>query len=233
MADRKVEGLIEVDILPLPALVTVLPDIATPRIPGVKDTLMASKKAVIKVGKNELTAVPPAQLKTQSLKAARVERECEKFTAEAEGIKRICGGLTEKGRLKVRSGKWRVYGFWGKTGNELFELLSIGRSLADKYGTTLAAFAFQDEQAARDCIARGADRAVVLKYQGEEGPLDVFMPAIVEEAKGKDPDMLLIASTYRLKELAARIAERLKAGLCSDCIRLVFNEGEKSVEWSD
>jgi len=100
MADRKVEGFIEVDALPLPALVTVLPDIATPRIPGVKDTLMASKKAVIKVGKNELTAVPPPQLKTQSLKAARVERECEKFTAEAEGIKRFVAALQKRGVLK-------------------------------------------------------------------------------------------------------------------------------------
>ncbi|HRR40068.1 MAG TPA: electron transfer flavoprotein subunit alpha/FixB family protein [Syntrophales bacterium] len=123
-------------------------------------------------------------------------------------------------------------GVWvlGENREQLFELLSIGRSLADRYGTTLVAFAFQDAQAARDCIAHGADRAVVLKYQGQEGPLDVFLPAIVEEVKGKDPDMLLIASTYKLKELAARIAERLKAGLCSDCIRLVFNEGEKSVE---
>jgi electron transfer flavoprotein beta subunit len=50
-AERKVEDGIEIVSAPLPAVVTVLPEINVPRIPGVKDTLMASKKPSVTVKK--------------------------------------------------------------------------------------------------------------------------------------------------------------------------------------
>jgi len=92
-AERKTEEGIEVVTAPLPAVVTVLPDINIPRIPGVKDTLMAGKKPVTTIGKDELQPVGKVLLQTISLTASRLERSCERFGTEAEDISRFAGIL--------------------------------------------------------------------------------------------------------------------------------------------
>lgn len=85
IAERKVEGGVEVTEAPLPVVVTVLPEINIPRIPGVKDTLMASKKPVETVRREELLSVPEPMLITISLTAVHMKRMCEKFgTDDAE-----------------------------------------------------------------------------------------------------------------------------------------------------
>lgn len=90
-AERKMEDGIEIITASLPALVTVLPDINSPRIPGLKDTLSASKKPVIKIGKDELQQTFDPCLVTTSIVAATMERNCIKFGADKAGI----GGLVE------------------------------------------------------------------------------------------------------------------------------------------
>jgi electron transfer flavoprotein beta subunit len=97
IAERRVEEGIEVIAAPLPALVTVLPDINVPRIPGVKDTLMASKKPSVTIKKDELSPVGEARLQTISLKASRMERTCERFGTDAADITRFVGSLRKKG----------------------------------------------------------------------------------------------------------------------------------------
>ena len=57
MAERRMGEGTEVVTAPLPAVVTVLPEINVPRIPGVKDTLMASGKPVVVLKKEDLAAV--------------------------------------------------------------------------------------------------------------------------------------------------------------------------------
>lgn len=98
-AERRVEEGIETVTAPLPALVTVLPDINTPRIPGVKDTLMASKKPVVSVGRNELAAAAGARLRTVGMTAASTAREGVKLEADAAGISRFVDLLRKKGVL--------------------------------------------------------------------------------------------------------------------------------------
>jgi electron transfer flavoprotein beta subunit len=97
MAERKTEEGIEVIAAPLPALATVLPDINIPRIPGVRDTLMAGKKPAVTIKKNELPPVGKVLLQTISLAASRLERNCEKFGTEAADIARFAGMLRMKG----------------------------------------------------------------------------------------------------------------------------------------
>jgi len=99
VADRRVEEGIEVVAVPFPVLVTVLPEINTPRIPGVKDTLMAGKKPVVTVKKDELPALGEAKLKTLDLTAARMERNCELFGTTAEDIARFVAALQQKGAI--------------------------------------------------------------------------------------------------------------------------------------
>lgn len=96
-AERRVEEGIEVIEAPLPALVTVLPDINAPRIPGVKDTLMAGKKPAVTIKKDELTPIGEARLQTISLKASRMERSCERFGTDGAEINRFVWSLRKKG----------------------------------------------------------------------------------------------------------------------------------------
>jgi electron transfer flavoprotein beta subunit len=96
IAERKAEEGVEVVSAPLPAVVTVLPDINSPRIPGVKDTLMASKKPVVTISKEELQPLGEARLQTVDLTAARMERSCESFEAEPAEIARFVDALRKK-----------------------------------------------------------------------------------------------------------------------------------------
>jgi electron transfer flavoprotein alpha subunit len=113
---------------------------------------------------------------------------------------------------------------------QTFELLNIGRSMADKLGAGLTALLCRDHEAAGDYTARGADEVLLLPLLADDQSLDAYIPVLAEEAKKADPDLFLIASTFRLKELAARIATRLNTGLCSDCLKLYFNEESGAVE---
>jgi len=97
VAERRVEEGIEVITAPLPALVTVLPDINVPRIPGVKETLMAGKKPTVKIAKDELPPLSGPLLRTISLKASRMERNCERFGTDTAEIARFVGALRKKG----------------------------------------------------------------------------------------------------------------------------------------
>ena len=96
-AERRVEEGIEVIVAPLPALVTVLPDINVPRIPGVKDTLMAGRKPAVTIKKDELPPLGEARLQTISITASRMERSCERFGTDDAEITRFVGSLRKKG----------------------------------------------------------------------------------------------------------------------------------------
>lgn len=100
IAERKTEEFIEVVAMPMPALVTVLPDIGAPRIPGVKDTLMASKKPVVTVAKSDLSVLPQPVMKTIAVTGSQMERACEKFTEEAADISRFAAVLRRKGVVR-------------------------------------------------------------------------------------------------------------------------------------
>jgi electron transfer flavoprotein beta subunit len=96
VAERRVEEGIEVVAASLPALVTVLPEINAPRIPGVKDTLMASRKPVMTIRKEDLPVPHEAFLQTVSMTAARMDRRCEKFSADTAEITRFVDALRRK-----------------------------------------------------------------------------------------------------------------------------------------
>jgi len=100
IAERKVEEGLEVTAASLPALVTVLPDINIPRIPGVKDTLMAAKKQILTIGKQEIAAPYAQLLQTTGLRAAGMERNCVKFGADAAGVEGFVAALIKEGVLR-------------------------------------------------------------------------------------------------------------------------------------
>ena len=97
IAERKLEESIEVVSIPLPALVTVLPDINTPRIPTLKQVLGAAKKPVKNVTLESLGKLPDACLQTTGILAATMDRRRIRFTADADGIRSAADALTKEG----------------------------------------------------------------------------------------------------------------------------------------
>ncbi len=99
IAERKTAFGVEVLELPLPAVITVAPDINIPRIPGLKDTLGASKKPVTNIAKTDLSGDYPAQVLTKRIRMAKMERNCVKFGADEAGIKAFTAALLKAGVL--------------------------------------------------------------------------------------------------------------------------------------
>ena len=81
--DRMLESQIQTVQVDLPAVVSVVPDAASPRIPGMKDILAAGKKPSA-VGKAE--SIPPAAIEVAETKAPeQAERKQEVLDASVEG----------------------------------------------------------------------------------------------------------------------------------------------------
>lgn len=97
--ERKTESGVEVVLAPLPALVTVAPDINIPRIPGLRDTLAASKKPVEEIGLVDLPGPYTARIQTEDIKAASLMRSGHKFSGDQAGIKALIEALLKDGAI--------------------------------------------------------------------------------------------------------------------------------------
>lgn len=104
------------------------------------------------------------------------------------------------------------------------ELIQIGKSLAEKTGVELSAFACGDKEVGQQYIYYGAHQVFVLPPLAEDQPLESYVPAIAEVAGQEGPDIILFAATLRGKEIATRVAARLNTGLCSECMGLDINK---------
>lgn len=99
VAERKLDDGVEVVTMPMPALVTVLPEINTPRLPSLKQVLGAAKKPVENIGLADIGQLKEPCLKTTSVLAATMERRREKYGAEIEDIRKVVDALIKEGVL--------------------------------------------------------------------------------------------------------------------------------------
>lgn len=97
IAQRKTDDGLEIISVPMPALVTVLPDINSPRVPGLKDTLAASKKPVIEIELEDLGSEFERLMIDEGLRAASMERKCTHFGAGSEDIKGFVDAIRKTG----------------------------------------------------------------------------------------------------------------------------------------
>ena len=97
IAERRLEDGIEVVSVPLPALVTVLPEINSPRIPGLKQVLAAAKKPVINLNQKDLGEDFSPLLQTLSIQAAPSERRRLRFGAKGADLKKVVDALIREG----------------------------------------------------------------------------------------------------------------------------------------
>jgi electron transfer flavoprotein alpha subunit len=100
-----------------------------------------------------------------------------------------------------------------------FELLSWGKKVKDSLHATISAVLLGKgaKGKAADYFAYGADKV----YWSEQAALtdfyaDVYADALFQIANTNDHDIVLIGSTRRGKELAARLAQKMQAGCITD-----------------
>jgi electron transfer flavoprotein alpha subunit len=110
-----------------------------------------------------------------------------------------------------------------------FQLIGQARKLADALGTSVEAVLLGDQiqEQARLLIAAGADRV----YLGNQPELQLYQPEIFSEmivklAEERQPQIMLIGSTFMGRELAPWVAARLQTGLTAHCIDLLLDQNK-------
>ena len=110
------------------------------------------------------------------------------------------------------------------------ELLGKGNELADKLQTELAAVLLGQnvENQANELIEFGADKVYMVEdSQFKNLRAESYVSALTSLAKQYEPDVLLIGSTKRGKEVASRVATRLETGCVPDCTHLSIDENKR------
>ena len=114
------------------------------------------------------------------------------------------------------------------------ELLGKGRGLANEFSKQgkeqrVTAILIGDDPGhmADELIYHGADHVIIVKdepfgvYQ-----TDIYTKAITQIAREKKPEILLFGATPQGRDLAPRVANRLKTGLTADCTGLEICDKE-------
>lgn len=109
-----------------------------------------------------------------------------------------------------------------------YEAVSEGRRLADRLGEAVTAVVLGSgvKGIAGELARYGADRILV----GDDPALadyttEAYAGVLSDVVKGNDPRIVLLGASSRGKDLAARMAARLGAGLAVDCIVLRLEGG--------
>lgn len=114
-----------------------------------------------------------------------------------------------------------------------FELLSKGRELKKSLNAKLSAAILGQgaEKKVSDYFAYGADKV----YLGKDALFtefyaDVYAEALYQIVNNYGPELILIGSTKRGKELAPRVAQKLGAGCVTDAINIDVKDGEVLID---
>jgi len=105
----------------------------------------------------------------------------------------------------------------------MLELLGKGSELAGKLNTQLTAVLLGHDvkDQAKELVGYGAQKVLVVDNpQLKEFHADPYLSALTQLAQRHKPELFLIGSTRRGKELAARLAARLNVGCVPDCLEL-------------
>ena len=108
-----------------------------------------------------------------------------------------------------------------------YEAVSEGRRLADEMGTELTAVVLGSgiEAAAGDLGKYGADKVLAADSPALADYLtDLYTNVMADVIEKEAPTVVILGASTQGKDLAARLAARLNAGLAMDCVA-VRNEG--------
>lgn len=103
------------------------------------------------------------------------------------------------------------------------ELLGAARNLADKFGHIVTGIILGQDASGlpEDAIRYGADHAILIKHEllNEYGT-ELFTKAVADLSGNRRPDILLVGATRNGRDLAARVAARLRTGLAANVVTL-------------
>jgi electron transfer flavoprotein alpha subunit len=108
----------------------------------------------------------------------------------------------------------------GEMANVSYELLGAGRMLADKLGERLTGVLLGNdvEKLAQETIYYGADMVLLVEHpvlaHYRTQPYAHVLSSLIKERK---PEIVLIGATHTGRDLASRVAVRVKAGITADC----------------
>ncbi len=133
-----------------------------------------------------------------------------------------CGSISDSGEIWV-IGEQRL----GRLEEVSLELLSKGTALAQRMGVALSAVLLGDEveEAARELVFHGAGKVYLLEnarlryYQSE-----AYARLLAGVIKEHEPQVVLMGATEIGKELAPKVAAKLRTGLTAHCIDLYVGE---------
>ncbi len=155
----------------------------------------------------------------------------------------VCVDVCETGALYIegqdsqeKSGddlaKWTgvwVFGEYrnGRAAPVTFELLGVGRRLADARGSSLSVVVFADDigDLPQQLISYGADNVYVV-----EDPVfsqfndDVYANILEDLARNHKPEIILAGATAIGRSFIPRVATSLCTGLTADCTQLEIQE---------
>jgi electron transfer flavoprotein alpha subunit len=120
-------------------------------------------------------------------------------------------------------------GVWVYSENKdlAIEMLNKGSELASKLQTQLSALliGYDVKSRANELISYGADKVIVADDpQLKTFQSDTYSGIVTNLVKEHKPEILLIGSTRRGRELAARLATRLNTGCVPNCNKLSLDE---------
>jgi len=114
----------------------------------------------------------------------------------------------------------------------VFELLRKGRELADGLGGRLCVVVLDAglQPEADSFIQRGADKVFVIDNPALEGSLpEPSTDAICRLASQSTPQVLLIGSTKKGNDIAARVAARLETGVITNCLTVSLDREARAI----
>lgn len=127
-------------------------------------------------------------------------------------------------------------GIWVYSENRdlILELLGKGSELASKLHTQLTAVMLGHDvkDQAKELVGYGVQKVIVVDNpQLKEFQVEPYLGALTQLTQQHKPELFLVGSTRRGKELAARLAARLNVGCVPDCLELkVDDQGRLIVE---
>ncbi|MFQ6064623.1 MAG: electron transfer flavoprotein subunit alpha/FixB family protein, partial [Candidatus Bathyarchaeia archaeon] len=127
-------------------------------------------------------------------------------------------------------------GIWAYSENKdlMQELIGKGSELASKLQSQLTAVVLGHnvKGQSKELIGYGAQKVIVVDNQQlKEFQVEPYLSALTQLTQQHKPELFLIGSTRRGKEVAARLASRLNVGCVPDCLELkVDDEGKLIAE---
>ena len=117
----------------------------------------------------------------------------------------------------------------GKIAGVSYEMLSEARKLADQTSGEVCAVLLgsQVKDQAESAFAYGADKVYVCDDEKlKDYRTEPYCQVLENLVKEHQPDTLLLAATTNGRDLSARLASRLEAGLAADCVALSLEGGQ-------